>query len=156
MDVTGEDIGKKVRFLLGTQGISCSQAAEQLGIPDDHFQEIVDGHAVPTQRLLQKLADLCGVKPEFLTGKKEASSGRAAVQSEASVHRAQPEPARAERKGARPLPSLAVRFEALLECLFDRRILTPLDYKRKLGEVARRGPRASAGGHRDRARPPGA
>ena len=160
----GEDISRKIRFLLQTQGIPYSKAAEWLGLPDDDFQEIVDGVKAPTARLLQNLAELCSVSPDFFTGKKEQprpadqpwNSGQSppALKPGTSAKISAGGPAKPgsaskpaatgkvyERIGpAGPvtLRDLVVRFQALLECLLDRGVITALDYKRKVEEVGGR------------------
>ncbi len=119
-----DDLNKRLRFLLETKGVTFAAAADHLGIPKDHFMGIVDGIINPTPRQIQKLAALCNVSIEYLIGGSD------------------PEVADDEKSGGprKPLTLelLAVRFQALCECLVDAEILTAADIKQKTEEVEMR------------------
>ena len=118
-----DELSKKLRFLLQTQGVSYKAAAEHLGLPNDHFQGILDGIIQPTPRQIRKLASLCKVTAEFLAG------GDPGADDDEKP---------GESRKPLTLELLAVRFQALCECLVDAEILTAADIKKKTEEVEMR------------------
>ena len=136
-----EEISKKIRFLLQTQGVPYARAAEYLGLTNEHFQDIIDGMEVPSGRIIRGLAELCGVKTEFLTGEREAAARtdetNASPREEGSRAQTTSE---ARRKAKRPLSlkDLALRFQALVECLVEKELLTAAEIKQKTAEVEER------------------
>ena len=110
-----DDVSKKIRFILQTRGISYSEAAERLGLVRDHFQDILDGRETPTPRVLRNLAEFCDLKPDFFTGKDdEPAKGEDANAIERPDDVTKP-------RGAPPtLKDLALRYQALVECLVEK------------------------------------
>ncbi len=120
-----EEMAKKLRFLLQTQGVSYRAAAEHLGVPNDHFQSILDGIITPTPRQIYKLAGLCKVSPEFL---------------QPGVFQDMDED---EEKSGGPrkpltLELLAVRFQALCECLVNTGVISAGDLRKYTEDVEMR------------------
>ncbi|HNS00105.1 MAG TPA: hypothetical protein PKX48_09540 [Planctomycetota bacterium] len=113
-----EAIYKKLRFLLQIQGVSPKVAAEHLGLPLEHMQGIADGVINPTPRQLMRLAELCRVGIDFFDDRREEErdSGRKRL----------------------TLADLAIRFQALCECLVGAQILTAAQLKQKTEEVEAR------------------
>ena len=145
-----EDISKKIRFLLQTQGVPYTRAAESLGLTEDHFQDILDGNEEPSARVIRGLAELCSVKPEFLAGKRQWSEMQSGSRAErkpddsASGSRAErksapdPQEDSSRSRGPLTLKDLAVRFQALVECLVEQEVLSPALFKQKTDEVEAR------------------
>lgn len=119
-----EELNKKLRFLLETKGVSCKAAAEHLGLPSDHFMGILDGIINPTPRQIQKIAELCKVTVNYI-------EGRASPENDQEGKSDEP------RKPL-TLELLAVRFQALCECLVEAEILSASDIKKKTEEVEMR------------------
>ncbi|HAK94405.1 MAG TPA: hypothetical protein DCM87_05245 [Planctomycetes bacterium] len=116
-----DEMNKKLRFLLQMQGVSSKAAAEHLGLPRDHLQGIMDGVIRPTPRQLKQLAELCKVTVDFFEDREEDNEDEQG----------------ASRK-ALTLADLAIRFQALCECLVDGEILTATQLKQKTEEVEAR------------------
>ncbi len=116
-----DEMNKKLRFLLQMQGVSSKFAAEHLGLPRDHLQGILDGVIRPTPRQIKQLAQLCRVTPDFFEDRD-----------------ADGEDDQGASRKALTLADLAVRFQALCECLVDRDILTATQIKQKTEEVEAR------------------
>ena len=118
-----EDVHRKLRFLLQTTGVSYRDAAESMGLTYDHFLGIMDGEISPTERQIVRLAELCNVKPEFLTQLKSIPSAQTAAEAERTVL---------------TLRDLAIRFQALTECLVDKGLIASSEFKKKTEEVTAR------------------
>lgn len=118
-------ICKKIYFLVNTQGLPYNVVAEKLGLPEDHFQHLLEGKVLPTPRTLQKLASLFHVKPEFFSE---------SVKSKTIPSQATPE----SQKTPLTLKDLTVKLQALIECLVDKKIITPHELKQKNEQVDQR------------------
>ena len=127
-----EDISKKIRFILQTRGISYSEAAERLGLVRDHFQDILDGREVPTPRIIRILAEVCNVKPDFFTGKSEAPGA-----DDTASANSKPEDVTKTRGGS-TLKDLALRYQALVECLVEHEVITASQLKEKVEALSAR------------------
>ena len=128
-----ENISRKIRFLLQTQGIGYKKVAVWLGVPYEHLRDILDGNTTPTKRVIQKISELCNVKPEFFLHDFNDLQ-QPTDPEEKSPDTTTEDPA----KGPLTFKDLAIKVQALIECLVEKGIITPSEIRIKTEEVSSR------------------
>ncbi len=160
IEISPETIAKKIRFLLRTESMTLAEMADRIGVNKEHLQYVVDGISKPTIHLLEKFCATFNVNLDFF-GKgieqavKESRLGKPVQKSpqhsplpftpDSKKRKAQPigvipktEEAKPKKKRQFDLAELAAHHQALLECLFELKIVPPDLYMKKLEDVRER------------------
>ena len=141
-DPVSEKFARKLRFLLSNESVTIDSVARQVGFTPEQLQYVVDGASKPTRHLVDRLCEVFGVRPTFF-GK---DIDRALVSEPAGEIGGKPTGVTFKPDGGELIPKkrkfdlaeLAAHHQALLECLFEKRILLPDDYEKKLVAVRTR------------------
>ena len=152
-----EQVAKKIRFLLNNESMSLRKLADRMGVQKEYLRDVLDARARPTMHLVNKLATVFDVKPEFFghelkeilwedpEEKKEAAEAAelAKLKEAISVVPAESPSSGGSKKSSSKrarkfdLAELAAHHQALLECLIEKKVISAEYYSRKLNEVRR-------------------
>ena len=143
----GEAIHRKLRFLVTTHHVTLPDLADYLATDVGVLHDILDGRTLPSRGMLEALAERFEVSPEFfgLPGPQEVEALTQAAGAPARTPRRRAR-RRSLKKGKsrrssvslRPTQTLAVRHQALLEVLIQKRALTAAEYHQRVREIEER------------------
>ena len=122
-----EHPGKKIRFLLHTHSMTIQQLADELRLTCESLREIVDEEALPNPHVLQRISSFFGLRQNYFGSVPQAA---AAAPGGNMAQR------RPRNKRKIDLRELAVRHQALLNCLVGKKCINLKDYETQL-EVLR-------------------
>jgi transcriptional regulator with XRE-family HTH domain len=123
-----EHPGKKIRFLLHTHSMTIQQLANEIRLTCETLREIVDEEAVPTPHVLQRITGFFGLRQNYF-----GNVPQAPAPAPGGGHMAQRQ---SRNKRKIDLRELAVRHQALLNCLVGKKCINLKDYETQL-EVLR-------------------
>ncbi len=149
---------RKLQFLIDTHHVTVQMLADSIGVPHKNLFDVLDGVALPTEGFIRKCAEYFKVPLEFITGqeapteskdggkksRRSQNSGRDSkrVQGAERTRSSQRRPSRGQRTRTPEslnVRKLAIRHQALLELLIEKRVLTPQEYHDQVKRIEERG-----------------
>lgn len=155
--MNSENSVKKIKGLLKNCSLTVQDLADRLGITVESLRDILDEREFPTTHILRRICKLFGL-PEKYFGSALASDGQSEEEAEelptnllrefqASAHgprtpaprpsRGAPDPVtravhRSHRRRKLDLAEIAARFQALLDLLVDKQLITRDEFQMHL------------------------
>ena len=124
---------RRIRFLLDNHRLTVPEAARLLEMRPQVLQEVLDGLALPSDGLLKKISKHFGVDRAFLLGVDESSEPPAEETSDDSG-----DPPTSTGSRTLDVRTLATRYQALLELLIEREVITAAEYHEQITDVESR------------------
>ncbi len=149
---------RKLQFLIDTHHVTVQMLADSIGVPHKTLFEVLDGVALPTEGFIRKCAEYFEVPLEFVSGQGTSSKSKEGVTKSRSPQKtaraskeakgtgrtrsSQRTPSRRSQEQASEslnVRTLAIRHQALLELLIEKRVLTPQEYHDQVKRIEERG-----------------
>lgn len=127
---------RRIRFLMETQHVLVQDLAYDLGVQKAYLLEVLDERTQPTPGFLKSVASYFKVTVDFL------HSGKTLILSQpVSKHGGKKSRGRERRRkdrGGLAMSDLAVRHQALVECLVDKGVISAGEYNSWVERVMKR------------------
>ena len=145
--VNRETIAKKIRFLLHNNSTTIEELSSRIGVTRENLRYVLDGLSWPTKHLLEKLCAAFDVRMDYFGANIEETLTGSVIGpadfddpsdlSATPVHKKSVESVDDEkpRKRKFDLAEMAAHHQALLECLIEKKLITPDDYQTKVDNI---------------------
>ena len=124
---------RRIRFLMETQHVLVQDLAYDLGVQRAYLLEVLDERTPPTPGFLRSVASHFKVTVDFLELGKTLS-----VPKSVPKHQGKRRRGRDRRRQNLAMSDLAVRHQALVECLVDKGVITAGEYNAWVDRVMKR------------------
>lgn len=130
-------ISRRIRFLLENHRLTVPQAATLLEMRGKLLQEVLDGQALPTDMMLEKISAHFEVDRAFLSGG-DAAPRPSEEESVPDLFATNVRAGAATPPAKLTLRALAIRQQALIELLIKKGTLTAAEYHACIAEIEKR------------------
>ena len=127
---------RRIRFLMETQHVLVQDLAYDLGVQRAYLLEVLDERTKPTSGFLRSVASHFKVTVDFLESGKTLSLPKVLPKHQGKRRRGRDR--RRKNRGGLAMSDLAVRHQALVECLVDKGVISAGEYNAWVERVMKR------------------